>query len=39
MIMARAHDIEENIKTENVISKKIDIGIIEELKRRRLDKS
>ena len=34
-----ACDIETNIKTEFVISKKIDINVIEELKRRRLEQT
>jgi hypothetical protein len=39
MILDKAQVIQENIKTENHISTKIDLGIIEELKRRRLESS
>eukprot|EP00347_Sterkiella_histriomuscorum_P015927 403355156 len=39
MIMESAKDIEQNIKTENVISDKIDLNIIDQLKRRRLEQT
>ncbi|CDW85880.1 UNKNOWN [Stylonychia lemnae] len=39
MILDKAQVIQENIMTENHISKKIDLGIIEELKRRRREGS
>ena len=37
MILDKAQVIQENIKSENLVSTKIDLGIIEELKRRRLE--
>lgn len=36
-IMQNAYAIEQNIKTESFVSSKIDLGIIENLKRRRLE--
>jgi hypothetical protein len=37
MIIEKACIIEENIKAENTISKKIDLSVIEDLKRRRME--
>jgi hypothetical protein len=39
MIIEKACIIEENIKAENTISKKIDLSVIEDLKRRRMEQN
>ena len=37
MIIDKAHQIEENMKMDSVSMKKIDMSVIEDLKRRRLE--